>query len=438
MKITKGKLIVASFILLLALLTTASVFAKPVSETIEMFLCRKVDIAQTEGGWLAVTCYKDDTAPAPTATTAPTPVVTEPPAPTPTEPPTPVVTEPPTPVPTDTGVPGEPYANAPLCAEHDPNAYHSLWNSALGCHYDHEHGDNPHEVDDVLGTQIYDDMGGEISYPWSTPHENEHPKHEQYKWFVGHNLGCNSANTGGCITDYRALAHMDGHNVVSNYHSYVIEARVCREANPNDCGIMRIGGWQFTGDIFIDDDLVYDRDERALAPLAPRPVFLYFDNVGDEQFSAWYPVSPMGWARVATEFGDLWGHFAHVNSPVSDPANLEFVPHCFDQATGAPNPGCVNNNTRRKPTIIGLNIAPAQLRMMGLPTDSTHATFEGYVDRYGNVVTGCTSVSLDCVPLKVDNVPVVFTDGGYQFNGPYKDYDIYFNGQPSGWVRFPN
>ena len=59
----------------------------------------------------------------------------------------------------------EPYPDAPACASHDDRAYHSLWDAERGCHYDHQHGDDPHELDYKLGTDIYGLMGGEISYP---------------------------------------------------------------------------------------------------------------------------------------------------------------------------------------------------------------------------------------------------------------------------------
>jgi len=66
----------------------------------------------------------------------------------------------------------EPYADAPLCPSHDDRAFHTLWDAERGCHYDHEHGDNPHDVDHIFGTEFYDWAGGEISYPWQTPDEN--------------------------------------------------------------------------------------------------------------------------------------------------------------------------------------------------------------------------------------------------------------------------
>src|SRR5688572_21600147 len=40
-----------------------------------------------------------------------------------------------------------PYPDAPLCADsgaaHDNSLFHTLWDDIRGCHYDHEHGQNP-------------------------------------------------------------------------------------------------------------------------------------------------------------------------------------------------------------------------------------------------------------------------------------------------------
>jgi len=107
----------------------------------------------------------------PTATLEPTETPTpQPPtaAPEPTETPTP---QPPTATPEPDGD-VEPYADAPACPSHDDRAFHALWDAERGCHYDHEHGDNPHDVDHIFGTEFYDWAGGEISYPWQTPDEN--------------------------------------------------------------------------------------------------------------------------------------------------------------------------------------------------------------------------------------------------------------------------
>lgn len=82
-----------------------------------------------------------------------------------------VPTETPFPTATSTPVaPLEPYAGAPECPPeaHDDRLWHGLWNAELGCHYTHEHHENPHRMDYLFGTAVYGWMQGEISHPWQT------------------------------------------------------------------------------------------------------------------------------------------------------------------------------------------------------------------------------------------------------------------------------
>ena len=90
-------------------------------------------------------------------------------------------------------------------AEHDPTKWHTLVNVEAKCHYDHEHGDDPHYVDDIFGEpgDWFASPGQSISYPWqtfaipagmskySTPEEagaighlENEVKHEGYMWIL--------------------------------------------------------------------------------------------------------------------------------------------------------------------------------------------------------------------------------------------------------------
>jgi hypothetical protein len=76
-----------------------------------------------------------------------------------------------------------PYPDAPLCTDtgeaHDNNLFHTLWDSTRGCHYDHEHGQNPFMqkvVDTFPGLDLRTltgDVGVGHSNP-SSPMENTH------------------------------------------------------------------------------------------------------------------------------------------------------------------------------------------------------------------------------------------------------------------------
>jgi hypothetical protein len=378
--------------------------------------------------------------------------------PTPTEVPPTATLVPPTEVPTPTivpGIPGDPYPGAPECVMHDPNGWHGLWNSELGCHYDHTHGDNPHAVDDVFGTQAYEWMGGEISYPWQTFSAaglENHLKHWGYIWVVRTQDEidvCYSQYGDGCVMAFRSLVHFLSSDADAKvlYHSVWTEALVCDEANPTDCGIVRHGGWQYTGDLYVDDVLIKDE----LPPLyrAPQANKLHYTN----SFATWYPVSAYG--RTSVEVGDMWGL---VDTSTPD-INVTFF--CYGQI------GCEQNGSMFQPHVIGFGIGQRQIDSAGILRNQNtlfgaidgKVNFVGYSDRYGRVlvdalgnpVTSC-EIGLDCVPFQFDNITVGMQ---YQFRGGelangdhpsghngrwpaggYKEYDIYFNGESSNWIEY--
>ena len=93
-----------------------------------------------------------------------------------------------------------PHPDAPLCPDsgeaHDNNLFHTLWDGERGCHYDHEHGQDPFtpEVKAAFpGLDLRALIGGVgvgHTNP-SSPMENTH-KHGGFKWDVtlSHSVGC--------------------------------------------------------------------------------------------------------------------------------------------------------------------------------------------------------------------------------------------------------
>lgn len=342
---------------------------------------------------------------------------------------TPVPTVEPTVEPTATTPPVAdvaPYAAAPACVDHDSRAYHGLWNSQSGCYYDHHHGDDPSQLDAVFGTDYYDLAGGEISYPWQTFSdaglEND-LKHEGYYWLVRTNLPCPTSPSPGCITDFRAQVHQmaDGHDTPVRYHSFALEARVCLVADLNNCGIARIGGWQDTGTLEVD----------GVAVISPEGAHNRVKQHSSTSGGAvWYPSSQVaengrqGLARVSLTIYDMWDY--------TNPAN----PSDYTDRICWGNPRCRNNGTQFLPHLIVVDV-PAEFEDIVDPDGDGIANYEGYLNRYGTPVEGCTAVGLDCVPVKLVNVR---TDIGYSVEGNAgvaRDYDIYFGNRPSGWNRPP-
>lgn len=376
---------------------------------------------EDQGNGLLVSCFGDsEPTPEPGPTDTPLPDPTKTPAPEPNS------TPPAQPTVTPAGL-VDPYPEAPACATHDNRAYHGLWDSSRGCHYNHTHNDDPHLVDDIFGTDFYKWAGGEISYPWQTASaagtEND-VKHGGYGWLVRRDLPCDSEFTDGCITAFRALYHGIGsnHGAYTRYHSYWLEAQVCREDAPTDCGIVRVGGWQDSGDLMVDNITILDEPDNVNRFKLHYSGEHQPDGIGNENYATWYSASQESWAQVAVQFEDMWG----LINRDGDAGELHLF--CDDLSR------CSNNGSRVQPHVIGAGVRNRYIALVD-PDGDGYADFNGFVDRYGLPVTGCSQIDLDCIPLVLEQVPLGTL---YQFRGGAREYDIYFDGKPSGWIDYPN
>ena len=329
-----------------------------------------------------------------------------------------VPTATPTPPPVPTQLPG---AGIPLCTDHDPMDWHSLYNAAENCHYNHEHKQDPDAVNDIFGPVGALYGGQKISYPWqtfsSTGTENG-LKHGGYGWLVTRGMDCFSRFSEGCLTDFRVQYHaiMAAPGAVTRFHSFWLEARGCREDNPDRCGIIRTGGWADYGKLKIDGEHIPLPGDPTKSVIGRRE---HHYNIGAGNFGTWYGGNKM--AVVALQTPSMWGLIKPDNP---------FELHLF-----CPDLKCKNNNSKMQAHIIGFKVSNK------LDTDGDGlVTYKGYTDRHGNIVSGCTNVGLDCVPLEIIDMPT----GTYQFrddaHGLGNDGRGNFDLSPPGewWVGYPN
>lgn len=348
--------------------------------------------------------------------------------------PTPVVSTSPTPV----------AENQPIsyCETHSTTEYHALYNEEEDCWYDHEHGDDPNSVSDIFGP-VAAWWGGsqEISYPWQTygfegsmsgggdnypvkigSYENE-AKHEGYKWHVRRDLPCYSQFAGGCITALRALDHADAtHGMYVRFHSFAVEMVVCNEARPDDCGILRTGGWADKGNLAIDGSIIpgYGPTERNGGTR------LHYFSRGDKRFGTWYGGSKK--AEVVTQFEDMWATI-----DPNDLHTLIFV--CPDDPAN-----CGYNSSKRQLHLVGAMITGQEvrwLRQQGFADRSGKVNFRGYTDRYGIFVKDahCTESGIDCVPIEYINYDATVL---YQYRGDSREHDTSIGVLESSPIRHPN
>ncbi len=318
---------------------------------------------------------------------------------------------------------------------HDKNVWHGLVNHEWGCHYDHEHKDNPHAVNDIFGP-VSVAIGQEISYPWQTvgAHgaENEH-KHGGYGWLVRRDMPCLENGTGGCITDFRAQYHaiMAPAGATTRVHSFWMEARACRTDNPTQCGILRTGGWLDYGVLLVDGvhvPLPVDPPGGPF-PAEHRPARLHCvenSHTCGASHGIWYseqynpetgePGAVLPQLAIATD--DAWSKINPWNPS-------EFVPFCE-------NGQCRFNNSVMEAHLLSFYL-PLQL-----DTDEDGIiNLNAFTDQWGKIAPDCVAAGPACIPIQVQNLPL----GHYQYRDDshgYQPTDHDVSPEGEFWIKFPN
>jgi hypothetical protein len=371
-----------------------------------------------------VYCYEDEEAtPTPTAEATATATAV------------PTATNTPQPSPTPSEDPVEPYPDAAPCEHHDPVAWHGIWDHENVCHHDHEHGDNPAELDHLFGP-LGSAWGGEgIDHPFHTPGEHSEFAHQSHKVTVRSDMPCTSVNgSTGCVTNVRILHHLDLFNMATRFHSAYIEMEVCSIDDPTDCGIVQRGGHIDFGPLIAQNLGIHVPvdDDTALFPLSSCGSARRLHRT-DRQFAVWYGFwhsrarcleglsgTMLGRLQLGSEVNRTWGPL-----DVDDPYN----PHII-----CPDGSCVNNSALRE-----------QAHLIDFDFNSSLAVdgrynLSGYTTQYGILDPDCTEPGPECVPFVLDGVP----DLTYQYRDgvhagtKYRQYDILFDEPYSGWIKFPN
>lgn len=357
------------------------------------------------------------------------------------------------------------YAGAPFCSDvgvqHDNRAYHALWNADEGCSWGHEHHGDPHVLDTLFGTELFNILGGEISHAWQTwagaganfevppPNamfENDH-KHEGSKWLILQGADCvftqGSAN---CIINARVLAHMafSQMDFLVRFHSVAGEFESCNTAG--ECGVARCGGHLDTGKLNVErgvyvalpgDPAVWASEDaerqpyRIHFPITNPPGGLDSWQSEGNQYN-YLPSDPLGNLRIRCGYGvhvsDAWGGVS-----VDDPA----ITHLY-----CPDYQCDSNNSTASFFRAWVTL-PLALDGSVFDEDGVKNglfTFHGYTNRYGDIVSGCEVTAVDCIPTMLEHFPIARSE----FRGSVEDmveYDIpvYFpNGDRYYLIKYPN
>jgi hypothetical protein len=331
---------------------------------------------------------------------------------------------------------------------HNPDRWHPLVDPGTGCYYGHEHKHDPNQVNDIFGPPGAWFGGTSISYPWETPHEN-HEKHEAYGWIVRRDIPSHNRET--WIQAFRLQVHATSAPFTSpegalhggylaRFHSYSLEAQACN--NSGQCGLVRTGGWIDFGNLEIAGygAIPLPGEEEAVADLGRRRIHYFHldpERRKENQFGApffWYgrqrpdslpwDIVPLNPLLIA-----LSTHDAAVNV---DPERL------YQLLFFCPEYDCNKNDSTIQAHVVQFAVPNAYADSNG------RVNLAAYTNRYGQLVTGCTILAVDCIPLIIAGAPatsgpIQHRDDTHLVDHPTSGYDD-FDTSPPGqwWIGYPN
>lgn len=411
--------------------------------------------------------------------------------------PAPAETEtPPTPQPSPaTGQGGNaPYPDAPLCADsgeaHDTSLFHTLWDSARRCHYDHEHGQNPFAPDVAAAFPGFDllpflgHVGVGHTNP-SGPMENT-MKHSGMKWNVQleHPQGCrgfegSTNGVNGSVIQYHNFGdysvELDG-----PIHSTAALLRQCNAADSDDYGYVYNVQFQNYGQVVVPYQGTVFSYPHYSVPMydSGSGPYLSVNCIGQVPQCrqnlgvARRNTSASNWTSKPTgrgtrpESSTLFRLLFRVADAYQNfDWNDQTYPYTFlwlctsDGGQTYDPAGCRYNNSTTQVHEIAGEIPAAWDNLAGFDTDPHvgRITAEGYTTRYGQLNPACHAPGDDCHPIKLARAFVgtygsvlVFTAGKDTNIVPINpERDIYFCGGqvcaegdpgavPSGWIGSNN
>jgi hypothetical protein len=383
-----------------------------------------------------------------------------------------------------------PYPGAALCPDsgelHDNSLFHTLWDGARGCHYDHEHGQDPFTPEVAVAFPDFDlraligGVGVGHTNP-SSPMENTH-KHGGFKWDV------TLSHSGGCVGGEGATVGVDA--AVIQYHSFgdysiEFEARIhsamalmrqCLESNPTDHGYVFVNQHQdygqrvapYQGNILGYPDTPTASYDSGMKPyftveciggIPPCDKYPTFQFILDRDSSA-----DSLWVSEPLHLVDSGSRLFAILFKVRDtyqvldwndqeyPFTFRWL--CSSDGGQTYNPaGCRYNNTTTRVQQVAGEIPESWDNLEGFDTDTRvgRITAQGYVTRFGVLNPDCDAPGPDCHPIKLAQA-FVGRYGSLFFNkqetaSPISqpERDIYFcnarvcseddaGAVPSGWL----
>jgi hypothetical protein len=384
-----------------------------------------------------------------------------------------------------------PYPDAPLCpdtgAAHDDSLFHTLWDSVRGCHYDHEHGQDPFTPEVAAAFPGFDlrallgNVGIGHTNP-SSPKENT-DKHGGFKWnvqledpencagFEGATYGANAS-----VIQYHAFGD-EAIELEARIHSTAALVRECSAADPTDYGYIYVVQFQDYGQRITPYQGTILNYPNTPDPAYPSPdgPYLSTDCVGPAAQCR------QSLAFVLSNHLDVNSNWTSKNTGKHDPIgskiftllfrlrdgyrlldwNDQTYPYtylwvCSSDGGATYNPvGCRYNNSTTQVQEIKGEIPAEWDNLPGFDTNPAvgRVTAQGFVTQFGDLAPACLPGHGECFPIKLVNAFVgtwgsvlVYTNHkGNNIVPVEPSRNIFFCGQqvcsendpgaqPSGWI----
>ena len=382
----------------------------------------------------------------------------------------------------------------------DKELYHDLWNERDGCHYDHEHGDSPYLANRYFGAPGALWGGLTIAYPFTSSDAENVLKHDGYKWHVRTpdyhpwpQCGSMEQNdilidrSDFCVVAVRAQVHIStAMDVLVRYHSGFVEVYACRPPyrDPQDCGTFKMGSslidWgqprapfyqtfrprpfpgynqpTFTVDFgggvgggMVMTGLLTDSINFPDLPARSGEPYINFQPETSSNLALFRNNVP---SSVNTPPIETWSSndFDCEPRPAGDPCHNSYF-HLFVTILDSwflldtadmrdvdficqPGQPCHYNGSLTGLNEAGIRVLPEWDIKDGAMDG--FVTWSGFTDRFGNPREGCTVAGRDCVPFQMSHAPVGVGQkrSSQGCHCEVFEHDVYFNGQPSGWIEF--
>lgn len=360
-----------------------------------------------------------------------------------------------------------PFPTAPACPSHNNHQFHTLWDGSRGCHFDHEHGQNPFTAQVATtfpGLNLSTLLGGVgvgHTNP-SSPLENTN-KHGGMKWqvLVNHPHGCEGFEGSPIGVNASAIQyHAFGNYAVefdARVHSALALLRQCVTDNPNDYGYLYVVQHVDYGQRVVPY-------QGSIMPYQDTPNPAYAANLGP-YFTTDCVGAGTGCRQSRT---DVLRHNYNANSIwTSDPANLvgtgsslfellfrvrdtyqllnsadQIYPFTFDWlcsndggTTYSQIVGCRYNNSTTRVHEINGTIPAAWDNLAGFDFDDRlgRITATGFVTRFGDLAPTCTAAGANCFPIMMVRAFVGYY-GSHLI--PNKDMQFSIEAQPERDIYF--